>query len=251
LSLLVSLTWVPPTDLIAHRTRIKPGTPIYKAKQRRYSPYKEFWLRKYVVEGLESGLFERTTVANGERSRWGAGAVIVEKPGKFKPRLTFNYHWVFEETPGNQMELSERTHTFLASPSHRYFSKADLKNEMGAQGVQEDEGLEDPITLDDEWDVRLSHATSCVNPPSHGRDRLLPRGNSTGSDPGELLDLEDAYPSQVRCNILRLIEGDGEPLNEDEFTEAVHNFMAKRQNRTRIVHSANVQNQLMRKRGIR
>lgn len=117
-----------PTDLVVHRTRIKPGTPVYKAKRRKYAPDKEFWFRKFITEGLETGMYERTILANGHLSPWGADAVIVPKPSRDEPRLTFNYHWVFEETPGNNMEMSSSTHRFLSAPSHQVFSGFDLKN---------------------------------------------------------------------------------------------------------------------------
>lgn len=125
----------PPTDLILHRTRIKEGTPIYKAKAKRLSPDKEWWLRKLVSDGMKSGMYERTTVANGKLSQWGADAVLVKKEGKVEPRLTFNYHYVFEEPPGNQMELSSRAHGFLSLPSHEVYSAFDLKNAYWATEI--------------------------------------------------------------------------------------------------------------------
>ena len=125
----------PPTDLILHRTRIKEGTPIYKAKAKRLSPDKEWWLRKLVSDGMKSGMYERTTVANGKLSQWGADAVLVKKEGKVEPRLTFNYHYVFEEPPGNQMELSSRAHGFLSLPSHGVYSAFDLKNAYWATEI--------------------------------------------------------------------------------------------------------------------
>ncbi|KEQ83933.1 hypothetical protein M438DRAFT_335660 [Aureobasidium pullulans EXF-150] len=118
----------PPTDLILHRTSVKAGTPPYKAKAKRLAHDKEWWLRKIVLQGIEAGMYERTTVANRKLSNWGADAVLVKKEGKDEPRLTFNYHYVYEELPGNQMELSSRAHAFLGLPSHKVFSAFDLKN---------------------------------------------------------------------------------------------------------------------------
>lgn len=133
----------PPTDLLVHRTLVKPGTPIHKAKNQRMAPTKEYWLRKIVTDGLNAGLYELTTVANGFLSPWGANPVLVTKQGKDpihdEPRLTCNYHWLFEEKPGNQMELSERTLLFLAHPSHGRFMKADLKNGYWAVEVHPDD----------------------------------------------------------------------------------------------------------------
>ncbi|KAK1068138.1 hypothetical protein LTR12_004317 [Friedmanniomyces endolithicus] len=62
---------------------------------------KEWWYRKFAIDGLEAGLFERTVVANSHLSQWGADLVLVTKLGKKEPRLTFNYHYVWEEPPGN------------------------------------------------------------------------------------------------------------------------------------------------------
>lgn len=118
----------PATDLIKHRIQLKPGTPIYRAKVRKYAPEKEWWFRKFVTEGIEAGMYERTVTANGRLSPWGADAVVVPKPGKPEPRLTFNYHFVFEVPPANHMELAERAHRFLSAPSHKVFSQFDLKN---------------------------------------------------------------------------------------------------------------------------
>ncbi len=118
----------PPTDLIIHRASIKAGTPVYKSKPKRYAPDKEWWYRKIVTEGIENGMYERTVVANGRMSPWAADAVLVKKAGKDEPRLTFNYHNVWEEPPGSLMETAEKTHEFLSSPSHGCFSKFDLKN---------------------------------------------------------------------------------------------------------------------------
>lgn len=58
----------------------------------------------------------------------GADPVLVKKEGKTEPRLTFNYHYVWEEPPGNQMQLSADAHAFLSRPTHQVFSQFDLKN---------------------------------------------------------------------------------------------------------------------------
>lgn len=118
----------PATDLIKYRTFVREGIPIYKAKAKRLATDKEWWVRKLVLEGLRSGMYERITVANGKLSQWGADAVLVKKPGRDEPRLTFNYHYVFEEPLGIQMELSARSHSFLSIPSHACYSQFDPKN---------------------------------------------------------------------------------------------------------------------------
>lgn len=122
------ITDMPATDLIVHRAILKPGTPIYRSKQKRFTPDKEWWLRKFVLEGMESGMYERTTTSNGKLSPWGAAPVLARKAGKIEPRLTFNYHYVFEEPPANHMELASRVHNFLSLPTHQWFSVFDLKN---------------------------------------------------------------------------------------------------------------------------
>lgn len=129
----------PPTDLILHRATIKPGTAPYKPKPKRLAPDKEWWLRKYAMDGLQSGLFERTTVANGRLSEWGSDPVLVKKPGKDEPRLTFNHHYVWEVKPANQMEAAERTHEFLCASSHTVFSAWDLKNAYWAASIHPDD----------------------------------------------------------------------------------------------------------------
>ncbi|KXT07733.1 hypothetical protein AC579_1878 [Pseudocercospora musae] len=82
----------PATALIEHRTMLKEGTPVFRAKPKRIAPDKEWWLVKYAIEGLENGMFESTVAANGEPSKWNATCVIVREEGKPQPRLTFNYY---------------------------------------------------------------------------------------------------------------------------------------------------------------
>ncbi|OQO11727.1 hypothetical protein B0A48_03454 [Cryoendolithus antarcticus] len=129
----------PPTDLITHRTRVKPGTPIYKARAKVMAREKEWWYRKFAMDGLQSGMYERTVYANGQLSQWGADPVLVKKEGKDMPRLTFNYHYVWEEPPGNQMQLSREAHAFLSLPSHHCFSSLDLKNGYWAVEIHPDD----------------------------------------------------------------------------------------------------------------
>lgn len=50
--------------------RIRADTSASKAKQKRYAPEKEFWLRKFVIEALKYGMYELTKVANGLPSAW-------------------------------------------------------------------------------------------------------------------------------------------------------------------------------------
>ena len=88
-----------------------------------------------VERGIEAGMYERTTSANGRVSAWGAQPVLVKKPGQAEPRLTFNYHYVYEEPPGSQMELADRVHSLLSIPSHKTYFQADLKHGYWAVSV--------------------------------------------------------------------------------------------------------------------
>lgn len=90
-----SMDMGPPTHLLQRRTRLKPNTPIYRVHAKKLAPEKEFWLRKFALDGLNAKwpLFERTIMANGVSLRWGADAVIVERDNA-APWLTFNYHYV-------------------------------------------------------------------------------------------------------------------------------------------------------------
>ena len=128
-----TLEEIPATDLIVHRARLKPGTrPWSIPKQRRWAPHLEWWLRKLVQQGLDSGIYERTQAANGELSAWNAMAVLVDKvenPGPDdEPRLTFDYSHVHEDMPGSFMELASKVHDYLSDPRHGVFMQADIKH---------------------------------------------------------------------------------------------------------------------------
>ena len=60
---------LPPTDLIQHRVYMTPGLKPVNAKQKRYAPSRERWLRKLITEGMEGGVYESTIAANGQLSR--------------------------------------------------------------------------------------------------------------------------------------------------------------------------------------
>ena len=78
-------------DLITHQVCLKDGTPIYNAKQRRFVNDKEWWMRKIILEGIDAGMYKRTSSANDRMSPWNAAPVLVAKPGQEQPHLTFNY----------------------------------------------------------------------------------------------------------------------------------------------------------------
>ena len=74
-------------------------------------------------------------MANGQISRWNAAIVLVPKKGQARPCLTFNYQFVYENNPGNHMELAQRVHDFLSNPSHGVHSHLDLKHGYWAIAV--------------------------------------------------------------------------------------------------------------------
>ncbi|KAI0997846.1 hypothetical protein K3495_g10346 [Podosphaera aphanis] len=89
------LSELPHTDLYIHRVGFKEGTkPSNRAKQRRWPPGKEFWLRRNIDDDLKYDMYERTMEANGELSDWNAQANHIDKsdnPGEWDdPWLTFN-----------------------------------------------------------------------------------------------------------------------------------------------------------------
>lgn len=116
------------TDLFQHRVRLKEGTKPYSTKQKKFANDKEWWFWKIVLDGIDAGIYERTVTANGRISEWNVAPVIVPKPEQIEPRLTFNYHYVWEDIPGNHMELAAKVHTFLSDPRHGTYCYVDLKH---------------------------------------------------------------------------------------------------------------------------
>ena len=84
---------------------------------------------------MDAGMYERTSSGGKPLSQWNAAPVLVKKEGQKEPRLTFNYHYVFEDKPGNHMELSSKVHSFLSHPGHTVFSQFDIKHEYWAVEV--------------------------------------------------------------------------------------------------------------------
>jgi hypothetical protein len=119
---------IPATDLIQHQIRLKEGMRPYNSKARRYTHDKEWWLRKIVQDGLDYGMYERTSTGNGCLSQWNAAPVLVPRKGQVQPCLTFNYHYLYEDNPAPRMEVSKRVHDLLSNPRHGCFSQLDLKH---------------------------------------------------------------------------------------------------------------------------
>lgn len=53
-------------------------------------------------------MYEKTFHANGRLSEWNAAPMIVPREGQDVPLLVFDYHWVYEDQPGNWMHNQER-----------------------------------------------------------------------------------------------------------------------------------------------
>jgi hypothetical protein len=127
------LSNLPFTDLITHKVRLKPNTrPYNKRHQKRWSPVKEAWLRKLILQNIEGGIYESTVSANGELSNWNAQAVLVNKvknpdPNN-EPRLTFNYRNVHKDMPECALILASKVHNYLSDPRHEYFLSANIKH---------------------------------------------------------------------------------------------------------------------------
>ena len=93
----IHLKDIPPTDLITHRIQPREGTKIHNAKYKKLSQDREWWLRRIIEEGMDAGMYEKIVTANGCPSKWNANPVFVPKPGQEQPRLTFNYHFIYED----------------------------------------------------------------------------------------------------------------------------------------------------------
>lgn len=116
------------TDLIVHCTWLKAETSIYNVKQQRFFREKKWWFHKFVLKEIEFSMYEWTVIVNRHLSQWGAASVLIKKKEKTELRLTFNYHYVFEELSENHMKLITQTHEFLTHLTHESFFFFDLKN---------------------------------------------------------------------------------------------------------------------------
>lgn len=119
---------IPATDLIVHRVTPRKDVKPHKAKQYRFNNEKEWWLRQIVQKGIDAGMYEKITTANGRTSQWAAAPVLVNKSDSIEPRLTFNYHFVYEEPSGSTMKLAARAHSLMSNLSHRALFSADMKH---------------------------------------------------------------------------------------------------------------------------
>lgn len=88
---------------------------------------------------MDAGIYERTITANGSPSRWNANPVFVPKPGQVQPRLTFNYHFIYEDIPASDIKEATIVHNLLSIPSHQYLFSADIKHGYWAVNVHPDD----------------------------------------------------------------------------------------------------------------
>ena len=82
-----------------------------------------------IEEGMKAGMYERTITANGKLLQWNAAPVLVLKKDQAQSRLTFSYHFIFEEKPASHMELVTRIHDLLTNPSHKTLGQFDIKHD--------------------------------------------------------------------------------------------------------------------------
>ena len=135
---------IPPTDLIVHRVRLKPGVlPWNRSRRKHWSPGRQYWLNKLVQEGIDAGMFESTVAANGSLSDWSAEPNLVDKfEGATEwdePRLTLNYSNVEENMPGINITYLRDVYTHLSYPSIGCFSTFDLKHAYWTVSVHPDD----------------------------------------------------------------------------------------------------------------
>ncbi|KAI0992935.1 hypothetical protein K3495_g15249, partial [Podosphaera aphanis] len=133
---------IAPTDLYTHRVRLSPGTkPHNDMRKIRLSDRQRFWLNKVVDEGLQCGMYERTTARGKGLSSWNAKPVVVPKDSdpNSEMRVTFNYSRVSEVMPGCHMVLLREVRDYLSDPRHSLFCQFDFKNAYWAISVHPDD----------------------------------------------------------------------------------------------------------------
>ena len=80
-----------------------------------------------IEEGMDVGMYERIVTANECPSKWNALPALIRKPGQVQPRLTFNYHFIYEDIPVSHMEAAINVHNLLSIPSNKCLFSADIK----------------------------------------------------------------------------------------------------------------------------
>ncbi len=84
-------------------------------------------------------MYKRTLTANGCPSKWIANHVLVPKPRQVQTRLTFNYHFIYEDISASHMEAASTVHDLLSIPSHQYLLLADIKHGYWAVNIHPDD----------------------------------------------------------------------------------------------------------------
>lgn len=123
---------IPATDLYTHVPRLKDDIkPWNRSPRKRWTEPQKYWLNRLVSEGIESGMFEYTSAANGSFLDWSAEPVLVLKD-LMNPwaeyRLTVNYSYVNEDMPGTHIPLLTELHDNLSDPRIGSLSVFDLKH---------------------------------------------------------------------------------------------------------------------------
>lgn len=95
---------LPSTDLVTHRIRLAlDAKPVSNRYQKRWPPRQEYWLKKLVSLGIQSGIYQPSLAISEHLSTWNARAVLVDKGDNplptDEPRLTFDDLHVQEVRP--------------------------------------------------------------------------------------------------------------------------------------------------------
>ncbi|KAI0997189.1 hypothetical protein K3495_g10996 [Podosphaera aphanis] len=129
---------IAPTDLYTHRFRLIHGTkPHNYMRKIRLFDRQRFWLNKVVDEGLQCGMYERTTARGKSLSSWNAKPVVLLKDSdpNSETRVTFSYSRVSEVMPGCHMVLLREVRDYLSDQRYSLFCQFDFKNAYWAIGV--------------------------------------------------------------------------------------------------------------------
>ena len=84
-------------------------------------------------------MYEKTVTANGGPSKWNANLVFVPKPGQVHPRLTFYYHFIYEDILASNIKAASTIHDLLTILSHQCLLSADIKHGYWAVNVHLDD----------------------------------------------------------------------------------------------------------------
>ena len=77
---------------------------------------------------MDAKMYEKTVTANGCPSKWNANPIFILKLGQKQLRLTFNYHFIYEDLLVSHMEAAANVHSLLGIPSHQCLFSDDIKH---------------------------------------------------------------------------------------------------------------------------